>query len=95
MPPAWAACRAISATRYYGGGSVQRVATEVTALHGLMSFLRHSVWNSIHKESMKIFSWSSSSPFGRQIGHRSEPVTNLRIGYKIFRRGGVIAELLS
>src|ERR1039458_1658030 len=60
--------------------------------------LRYSVWNNIHEERIKISHgcvWWSRSPSSRQIGLRLEPVTNLGIGYKVFGRCGVIAELLS
>src|ERR1035438_7305962 len=42
---------------------------------------------------MKMFGRRSSLPSGRQIGLRSEPVTDLRIGKKVFGRSGVVAEL--
>src|ERR1039458_7158122 len=61
-------------------------------------FVRFPVWNSTHKERIKIFHGSvccSCAPSGRQIGLRFEPVTNLGVGNKVLGSGGVIAELLS
>ena len=60
---------------------------------GSWSLPRHSVCNTIHEESMKMFWPRSFLPSGRQIDLRSEPVTDLRIGKKVFGRGGVITEL--
>ena len=57
---------------------------------GWQSRSSHLAWNMVHEESAKM-SWTwSSFPSGRQIGLRSEPVTDLRIGEKVFGRVGVV-----
>src|ERR1039458_5524423 len=57
---------------------------------------RNPVWNRIHEESMKMLRecmWTSRPASGRHIGLRSESVADLRIGKKVFGRGGIVTEL--